>query len=816
MLYKNILRPATFIIILLFIFITGSFSQGYQNPIGTIAGTLIDSTTNAPVDYASVALHRFNDKKLITGTLSRTGGKFLIESVNPGKYYLQITFMGYDPVTTDNFLIDRNNINIDIGKILMHRSVTNLKEVVVQGDAPAIDYQIDKKVINVSKQLTSISGTAVDVLENVPSIRVDIEGNVLLRGSSGFTVLIDGRPSVLDPNDALQQIPASTIDNIEIITNPSVKFDPDGTAGIINIVTKKNKMQGISGIANLNAGLDNKYGADFLLNLKHRKFNYYLGGNYNVSEYPGTMESERRTNSGDSTFYVNSQGTHDRKRNMKGLRAGVEFHVDDKNFISLGGRFGRYEGGGDSKLDFKEWTKPGSDVSQYNNHEESDRGGNFYSLTTNYERKFNKDGHKLLAEVTIDSRDMKEKSITELSTLSGELTDGKKNIENGPGRRLRMKVDYTLPLGENDKLEAGYQSRISNSEDNTEYHILDLVTQQYVIQPEYSHRTKYSRNIHSLYTLYAGKIKDFGYQGGLRGEYTWRQITSSGESEKPTIDRWDLFPTIHMSYDLPADNQVMGSYTRRIERPRGWYLEPFLTWSDAYNVRQGNPNLQPEYIDSYELSYIKKFGKDFISFESYYRITHNKIERVRTVYSENVMLSTIKNVGQDYSLGIECMFSFQLYKWWDADLLGNYYRYKVEGVLYDEDFSNESNNWSARFNNTFNIKKNTKIQLNSNYDGPSVTAQGTEEAHFMLNAAVRQDFYDKKFSAVLQLRDVLATAVHEHTSEGPDFYSWDKHSHKAPVVTLSLSYRFNNYRPDRKSINGDRNDMNGDEGGGEF
>jgi len=256
----------------------------------------------------------------------------------------------------------------------------------------------------------------------------------------------------------------------------------------------------------------------------------------------------------------------------------------------------------------------------------------------------------------------------------------------------------------------------------------------------------------------------------------------------------------------------MASYSRRIQRPRGWYLEPFITWSDAYNVRKGNPDLQPEFIDSYELAYLKKFNKvNFLSLEGYYKVTHNKIERVRSVYSENVMMNTMENVGNDYSLGMEFMISYQIFKWWKANLMTNYYRYKVEGTLYDQDFSNESNNWSSRFNNDFIIKKNTKIQLNSRYNGPSVNAQGKSEGYYTLNLALRQYFFDNKFSAILQLRDVFATAKHEFTSEGPDFVSHSEYNRKAPVVTMTLTYRFNNYRPERKKGNG-RGEMDDGEG----
>lgn len=257
-------------------------SDGKLPEIGQISGIVIDSLSGQFIEYATVGLFQKRTNKLITGTITKRNGRFYMEKIAPGRYSIRISFMGYKDYIVHDVKINRENYILNLGKLKLQTSVESLNEVVIDGSYPRIDYQIDKKVINVSKQITTISGTAVDVLENVPSVKVDIEGNVMLRGSSGFTVLIDGRPSVLDANDALQQIPASTIDNIEIITNPSAKFDPDGTAGIINIITKKNKLQGFSGVVNLNAGLNNKYGGDFLINYKKRNINVYFGADYNV------------------------------------------------------------------------------------------------------------------------------------------------------------------------------------------------------------------------------------------------------------------------------------------------------------------------------------------------------------------------------------------------------------------------------------------------------------------------------------------------------------------------------------------------------
>lgn len=777
--------------------------------IGQISGCIIDSITDEQIEYATIALFSKRNHEVVGGTISKKNGKFFLEKIKPGKYDLKISFIGYDEKTISDIKINMENQIVNLHKIEIKPAMQNLNEVVIDGSAPRIDYKIDKKIINVSKQITSVSGTAVDVLENVPSVKVDIEGNVSLRGSSGFTVLIDGRPSVLDANDALQQIPASTIDNIEIITNPSAKYDPDGTAGIINIITKKNKLQGFSGIVNANLGLDEKYGGDFLLNYKKRNLNLFIGGDYNVRNYPGSSYSERITYKNDTAFYTIMNGDNDRERNSWGLRAGGDYSFGANDILGVNFRFGDRKMNGNTISSYDEYMQPGDIHNLYQNNDKSERGGQFYSISTNYQHKFEQKGHDLKAEFSYSNRDFKDNSINELTDINGIIVDGKINTETGPSSRIRGKLDYTLPIGETGKLEAGFQSRFSQSEDMTELKERNPETGEYETLDEYSNSTTYERNIQSIYTTYGQEIGNFGIQGGLRGEYTFRDIISENTNEQFGIDRWDFFPTIHLSYQMPKDNQMMASYTRRIQRSRGWYLEPFITWVDAFNVRQGNPDLLPEYIDSYELGYLKKIGKsNMFSLEGYYRVTHNKVERVQSVYEENVILSTIENVGKDYSLGLEFLLSFQIFKWWEMDLMGDFYKYRVEGILYEEDFSNSSNNWSSRFNNTFNIKKSTKIQINSMYNGPSVTAQGKREGYYMINAGVRQDFLDKKLSAVLQVRDIFATAKRESTSSGPDFYNYSEYVRNAPMVTLSISYKFNNYRADRKSkSNGEDGEM---------
>ncbi len=820
------------LVILLLIF-SKSYADESLNPDGKIKGAVAEEKSEVPVEYATVALYRADNNELVTGVITDYLGHFKIDQPEKaGNYYLTISFIGLEEIKSEIFKVEGDKSNINLGNFFFKSSSNELEGVEIVARRAPIEYRIDKKVINVDKQITAEAGTAVDVLENIPSVQVDVEGNVTLRGSSGFTVLIDGKPTILDPSDVLRQIPSSSIENIEIITNPSVKFEPDGAAGIINIITKKNRLDGLSGIVNANVGTYDEYGGDFQLNYRMNKLNFIFGANYNKRGRPGDVKSERTTLSNDTTFYLESFGDSKRGHTSNSIRAGIEYDLSKNDFISISGRYGGWDMNTSSNLRYDDMTDPFSELFSYNSMENTKRGGNYYSIDGVYQHTFSKkpvpadtskqgsqDGsagigagykptikHMLNFEINYRNRDFNETSTNELRKLTGDLIGGNKNVENGPSESLRFNVDYTLPVGLTDKFEAGMQWRSGQSEDVTELWLYNNVTSELELIDEYSYLVNYNRNIYAAYGLYAGYAGKFGYQLGLRTELTDRKIDMV-EQDEFTINRWDYFPTIHISYDLPADQQIMASYSRRIDRPRSWWLEPFITWEDQYNVRQGNPDLKPEYIDSYDAGYLKKFGDNFFSLEAYYRVTNNKVERIASVYQENVMLRRPENIGQDFSLGFEAMLNFGVFKWWNMELSGNYYNYKLEGELsYQvgddiivDPINRTSTNWNSRFNNTFQLWKNGVFQLNSRYNSASVTAQGTSSDYYTVDAAFRVSFLDRTLTANLQGRDLLGTSKRETTSQGPGFYSHYRYNPKSPVVALTLSYRFNNYKAKRPS-----------------
>jgi outer membrane receptor protein involved in Fe transport len=623
-----------------------------------------------------------------------------------------------------------------------------------------------------------------------------------LRGSSNFRVLIDGRPTVLDASDALEQIPASTIENIEIITNPSAKHDPEGAAGIINIVLKEDEELGRSGIVNLNAGYDDKYGIDALLNYNKRKYNTSLSVDFNQRNYDGSDREMNQTFLPGGDSFVHSTGESGRGRSRYGIRGSFEYKFNRKNSLSLGGRFRDGESSNQSFLDYDTWKEPGGEHTFYLSNTERSRGGYDVDLYMTYLRQFARKGQELVAEIEFERGTGDELTTNELLTPDGIITSGQRSTESGPSEEVRAKLDYVHPLGEYSKFEAGYQSDYDRSKEETGLSEYSTDLQAYEVLDEFSNLTQYDRYIHALYAIYGGKRHSLGYQAGIRGEYTNRTVDVTRSAESFKIDRWDYFPTLHFSYEFSQGNQAMASYTRRIDRPRGWYLEPFDTWMDAYNVRRGNPGLKPEYIDSYEAGYQTMLGNTVVSAETYYRANNNKVESVRSVYGDNITLQTMENVGKDYSFGTELMLGLEPLKQWDLNLMGNLYKYRVEGVIADESFDRESFNWSLRFNNNFKFSESLQFQLHTIYNSPTVSSQGRREAFFMTNVAVKYVFFEKLLSATLQVRDLLGTAKYERTSRGNDFYIYNYGTRESPVVMVNLKYNFNNYESERRDDNG--------------
>lgn len=780
-----------------------------QRNAGTITGIILDNDSKSFIEYANIVLLSVHDSSLITGTVSDVNGVFTLSDIQLDKYRLEVRFIGYNSRSVD-VDINQEKLISDLGEILISPIAVELSDVVVKGERSPVSYHIDKKVIDVDKIQTVISGNASDVLRNIPSVTVDIEGNVSLRGSISFTVLIDGRPSIMSSQDALQQIPASSIESIELITNPSAKYDPEGTAGIINIILKKDQNLGLSGVINGNVGLNEKYGGDFLFQYKASDITYTLGMDYNKRYFPGTSIQENTYYQDNLISYYNYDGDTKWGRTGFGIRGGLEFSFSEKDYFNIAARYGTREGNRKSTQQLGNWTSEQPEILSSTNISNNVRDGEYAGANLTYTHKFTGKGHEIKTEFNFGYNDGNDSASTE-SFSNNVLYDGKKTTEFGPSRELETKIEYTLPLSDTRKFETGYDGEIENSDEINELFEYNTQLTEYEFKSEFSHSTKYYDNYQALYAMYSDQFGSLGVQAGLRSEYTYRKISLLDQDEDFTIDRWDYFPTFHTSYKFSEGTQMMASYTRRIQRPHGGELEPFLTWIDANNVRVGNPDLLPELIDSYEAGIQTYVGEVSLSAEIYHRVTNNKIEHIRSVYDDNINLNTVDNIGTDFSTGTELMFIFDPIEFWNVTLMSNIYDYRIEGVLYDEPFSRKSFNWNARLNKMFKITPTTQAQFNLNYNSPTISSQGTWEASYSADLSFKQDLFERLLSLTLQIRDLFGTAKHEFSSSGPDFSSYNYFERESPVVMLNVRLNFNNYKPKRE-----RGEMENNNEGEEF
>ena len=771
--------------------------------IGVIYGIIKDIKSNKAIEYATVSVYSKEKSKLIDGTITNEDGFFEIKKLKAGNYYLEVSFIGYEKKIIRDIAIRsyQKEANLDI--IKLNLSTKALKEVLVSSYNHAINYQIDKKVIPVGSQLSAEGGTAIDVLETVPSVSVDINGNVNLRGSADFTVLIDGRPSIRSAQEILSQIPTSQIENIEIITNPSAKFEAEGEAGIINIISKKFSLKGSSGFLNITPGSHDNMAGSGTYNLKKQKSNFYLGASYNKRSLAGkrnnyqTLFTQAETN-------INSTGKLNFKREKYTLSTAYDYEIDSLNSFSFTAEIGR------SDLDKRDDLT--YDIFQTSNShsfeeslEQTDTRTDHYVATFNYIRKFNKKGHQLNTFIDYSGRDWKKTVLSKSETINHNnnnnnnthLTDIKEDAKG-----IVISSDYTLPLAGKSKFEAGYKFLSFEFNTNRNFIKNDFV------DPSFSQNSDFNKTMHSLYSTYSGKLNKLSYQVGLRAEHINRENIYDGNKYK--VNRWDLFPSVHTQLSIGKTSKLGANYSRRINRPSSMLLEGFEIWNDSHNRTKGNPYLKPELINSFEFKYSTKLGKHSLSFESYYRSKKDKTERIKTISNDkpNIFITTYENVGKDHTIGLETYASLSISKWWRNQFLVDVSHYKIEGEYWDNtslnekhDFSTSSTNYTLQSVSSFNLSKITLFSLNLKYKSKSKWAQGTSDDSFIATTTLKHSFFNRKLAASFIVRDVLNTANLKKTYQNLDFRIINKFNQKAPTFKLSLSYKINNYKNTRRRKN---------------
>ena len=775
------------------------FSFTYVAQKGQLIGKVIDEKSSSPILYVTVSLHNYLDTSLINGEITDSQGKFKIQDiVLNNSYLLKCSFIGYETYFKRIDFEDEKTINI--GDIFISPSIELLKGIEVMADKPMVTYEIDKKVVNVEQMNTVTSQTAVQVLANITSISVDIDGNVSLRGSQGFTLLIDGRPSAMPNSEALQLIQASNIKDIEIITNPSAKYDAEGTAGIINIILKKNILQGVSTLINVNGGNSGNgtdywnYGADFLTSINKEKLKFNVGGQWVNRNRFRDIEQIRKTVTLGEESRIISQGLHRYFGTNYGGNAAMEYHPDGSNFLSVGLSANTRQWNAAANYIFNEFLDD-SLLNSYQNRERTLRDFLFLSSSLAYQHFFNNDKeHYISLTSTYNLYDGKEDAQAEFFNENESQEGGNRNTEVGPTNAVRLSLDYQLSLENKMKLQFGARADFGFSEDDQDSYIYDINLEEYLRLDSFSTDVKYTQNIYAGYGILNGKLKEkLGYQIGVRVEYTDRFISLTNSFLNASINRLDWFPSAHFSYKLNSKNQFMVNASRRINRPRSWHLEPFISWEDPYTVRQGNPNLLPEYIQSYEFGYIRELKKGSFSSEFYFRNIKNMRQRIQEVYDVNVIVKRPVNAGVSQSLGSEFTFINKVVDWWSFDLGLNLFYYKVIGDAIVSTINQESLTYRGRLSNSLILPKDFKIQFIANFIADVVTVQGIDKGYTTYDLAIKKDFSDGKASATFQFSNIFATERRETIIDTPSLYSYRLATPRWPFVSLSLSVRLNNF-----------------------
>jgi outer membrane receptor protein involved in Fe transport len=779
---------------------------------GTIKGIIKDSTTQGIIEYATVGLFRTKDSSMVNGLVTGADGIFIFRDLPVGEYYVDANFIGYRRKRILPVNITSQRAFLDLGMIALHPDIKQIEEVYVVAQSQRVEYKIDKKVVNVAQDISSAGGTLANALENTPSVAVDVEGNVSLRGSSNFQLLIDGKPSIIEGSEGLQQIPASAVQSLEIITSPSAKYDPDGAAGIINVIMKKQKNNGIGGVINASAGTRNKYTADFLLNFRRQKLNYFIGGEFADQHNYMKGEDERRTYLNDTTTTNMSDNKGEFARKALNLKMGFDYALNDKTTLSISGAVGNRDFNRDNTTTGRWFTSPASKDSFYREDNMSHDQDRYYNVNIDFLKKYDDKGHELMTSIYYANSNEEEaeedairKANTSFQPVGSEPARTRSRTET-PEQELRIELDYTRPVSFG-KIEAGLQARWDKNKGNYIYENY-FYGSEWQRNDSVSNTLEYLDLLQSAYMIVSGPLGKFEYQAGLRAEYDNRTLDQQTSSASFTYKKLHFFPSFYLTRKLSEAHQFQFTYSRRIQRPRERDLNPFIEFRGADNVFYGNPALRPEFTNAFELNYQYTFKTGFISLETYYRSTYDKITQLNgydTVAGRPVFTFTTVNADKDYALGMELMTNFQLTKWWQMNLTGNLYRYQLDGMVDDEKVTSVSTTWRTNFSSSFKLKWDTRLQFSGFYNGPSKTLQGKRDGFFVTNIALRKEMLKKKLSVSLNARDIFSTGVFANTSEGSTFYTYSKNRREAPVVMINLTYRINNYKQaaSRRDNNGE-------------
>ncbi len=770
-----------------------SFHLTAQVQTASVAGVVIDKSTKSPIEFANVQLLKASDSSVAYATASDKKGKFILLNIANGKYILACTFISHEKIYQSFIVSGQQKINA--GTIQISPLSANMKEVVVTAKKSLLNTAIDRKIYNVGEDIMSQSGSVSDILKNIPSVEVDIDGGVSLRGSSEVMILINGKPSPLmgkSKADVLQQIPANSIERIEVITNPSARFKPDGTSGIINIVMKKNIKSGWNGTVIGNIGNHNRYGTSANLNYKAGKITAFGSYGFRRDSRIRTNETTRQNldlNQNTSSYY-NEINQAPSKPSSNIATLGFEYALNEHNSYGISGNYSNRQ---QTKHDVqnKFYYNPNhiltaqTDRLRYDPEREIEQDGTIF-----WQHNFAKEDHEIRIEYNLFGQNEGEDNhYTNLNNFPASATKFDNTNIKTITHQNHLTIDYSNPLSEDSKLELGFDGSYQNLDPTFLIDSFNTTQSKFVRDLSKSNKFIYNEAISAVYGTYQRSYGAFGYSAGLRIEYSFTRSNLVTLDSTITNDYLKFYPTLHLDYKL-KNGDLQLNYSRRVHRPEADDLNPFPEYRDPRNLRSGNPKLLPEIINSIEFGY--KWQDKHFSFvpSLYYRYKQYGFTQITLPLNDSTLLTTQQNLSNDQSAGLELIFSAKAGKFMTANLSSNFFYNTIDGT--DLGFTTKKSIFSnnTNFNTTFIITKNTMLQLSSNFRSARLTPQGKTYGTFVFNAGVRQDLFKKKLSITLTGSDIFKTLKQKTELHTPFLNQVSIGTRDAQIIYLGVAYHF--------------------------
>jgi len=780
-----------------------------------VRGSVMDAETDEPLSFANIALLNPADSTLMYGGMSDESGRFEF-AAEQGRYLLRVGFIGYTQFFEK---VEVDDSGLRTGTIRLPPDATTLEEVTVEGVSSMFESEIDKRVYNVENSIIAEGGTATELLSSLPSIQIDEEGGISMRGSGNVLIYINGRPTNLSSEETesiLAQFPANSIKDIELITNPSSRYDASGVGGIINIVLKKNERLGFNGQVNASVGTRNKYTGGLNMNYNTGKFNFYTSYNYQSRDLFELSESLRQAKTqGDVSPFLDQDFDTQNTRQSHLVRGGVDYNFNKNSVIGIYGQY-NYRSRDRIRIYNQRHQKLNRELdSLFNRTLTEDQFSTNLETGITYSLELDSAGQSLYASLSYATDQQTRTEYFDQLYFNSEMREVPENrIMQIYGRPQDdelyiLQLDYNKPFAGNGALELGWKSTLSLYDRAQTFEQFDLNTNQYVVNDSIEDRFTFNEYVHAAYAIYKNSLGNLSYQAGLRGELTLTDSYWFDENSEYINNYFNLFPSLYLAYSFAQENEMQLNYSRRISRPGTGALAPFYNAQDLLNTRFGNPYLQPELTDSYELGYVKGWQNLLFTGTVYHRRAYNTITRIIFLQPDNVAVQTWENANRRVSTGLELINQWQLSDHVDATLSGNFFHSEIIGENIREGFNNTNFSWTISLLSNILIPQIATIQLQGDYRGPIVLPQGEIEPIYGLNIGIRKDVLEKKLSLSLNVSDIFNTRIFRIQTDGPDFYQERLFNRETRIATFSVTYRFGGFK-DKKSSSGSRDEYGDD------